>query len=279
LKEIKDLAKPQPFEIELPDGLNASITYGTIPSEHNRTYADGRFNAVVVGDSFAGPMVGVLNEIAHGFNMSFLLSSNPTCAPFFDEQSFNVSTPFDNPPLPHGKRSWDCKMKVRPAMRELVARSDSPVVILNGNWVGTSQIWRAFKFNDTSLENTIDIIIDTLGRKVIVIGMVPGSLYNVPLCMIQEGKDRCPHTTPIKRLKSPPHTEESGKKQASRNYMRKVLTQIMKNVMEKRPGLVEYIDPYVYGRNLPFILYSRPLMFLRFRLPACQYFQISQHVQ
>jgi hypothetical protein len=93
---------------------------------------------VVVGDSFACPMVGVLNEISHDLNMAFLLSTNSTCAAFFDEEYFNVSSPFDNPPLPHGKRSWNYKMKVRPAMRELVAKSDAPVVILNGNWVGTS---------------------------------------------------------------------------------------------------------------------------------------------
>lgn len=119
--------------------------------------------------------------------------------------------------------------------------------VFNYLQAGTFQIWKAFKNPSvgTSLQRTVDIIRES-GVKVLVMGMVPGSHYDVPLCHLRHapGHEECPGTTPIKNLVSPPHTAETAKKQLSRNRMRQTLARIFREDFKQFPTEVALVDPF-----------------------------------
>jgi SGNH domain (fused to AT3 domains) len=240
LREIVRIAKPQSWS--WPSLKTAKVEYSVLPTGSPRRLQD-RVHVAVIGDSFAHPMAGVFNKIAKERKISVMLSSSATCAPFFDSVSLDTTTTFDN----GAKNSHECKTQVRPAMMALLMQSRPRIAVLIGNWVGTYQIWKALQRPNEgkSLQETIKLI-RTLGIKVIVIGMVPGSHYDVPVCHARQaaGKGICLGTTPIKNLDSFPHTPESGKQQLNRNKMRTVISNIMKAEVVEHPTQVALVDPY-----------------------------------
>jgi hypothetical protein len=249
LEEIVRLARPQKWPWPaLSDG--AELAYSALPTASPQRLGASKFHVAVIGDSFAHPMAAVFNEIAKKRRLSVLLSSTATCAPFFDKVSLDTTTPFDN----GVKNNIVCKQEVRPAVLGLLLNSGARVAVLNGNWVGTHQLWRATKdpVGGTSLQDTIHLL-RSHGVKVVVVGMVPGSHYDVPVChdtvpacsgRTPPASAACRGSTPIADLTSAPHTRESGKRQQDRNTMRATLTRIMEELVRLHPTQIAYVDPY-----------------------------------
>jgi peptidoglycan/LPS O-acetylase OafA/YrhL len=246
-----------PTEKKLP-GTNATAIFGAIPTTTTKSVnSRDEFDAVLIGDSFCAPLAGVFNDIAMQSNKSFLMISHHSCAAFFDKKSLDA-TVIDGP---NAARMTLCKAELRPEMLELVRVAKSKVVVISSNWFATSQMWLASRdrvldddsansdiFNESQLEETVKILND-MGRKVIVIGVVPGSHFNVRACLAASGPlaglKKCPEVT---RFKIP---FMGTAEQQDRMERRAVIRDTMRRIFEK-PRMIKLreekqillIDPY-----------------------------------
>jgi peptidoglycan/LPS O-acetylase OafA/YrhL len=256
LREYTKLYSPK--REQLP-GSKATVEFGTIPVSTQSSVAAGDdFEAVVVGDSFCAPLAGVFNEIAKQDNKTYVMMSHHSCASFFDKESLDVT-------LVHGPnfaRVKKCKAELRPEMLGLIRATKSKIVVLSSNWLATRQMIRANResaptsknefsssgLRKSQLEETIDIL-NNLGRKVIMVGMVPGAHFNVRACLAASGPlaefKKCPEVT---RFKAPfVGTAEAQDKMKRRAVIRNTISAIFQqtNMQKARQerNLV-LIDPY-----------------------------------
>jgi peptidoglycan/LPS O-acetylase OafA/YrhL len=246
-----------PTRQKLP-GSKVTAVYGVIPTTTTKRVAAGDdFDAVVVGDSFCAPLAGVFSSVAETRNKTFLMISHHSCASFFDKKSLDTSS-MESPN--HG-REFECKTDLRPQMLELIRVAKSKVVVLSSNWFATSQMWTAKRnsvrdedqgdgraLETSQLEETIEIL-NNMGRKVILLGMVPGSHFNVRACMAASGPlsglKKCPE---VSRFKAPlMGTDETRKRMERRAQIRDTIRRVLDKPAMKvahQEKKVLLIDPY-----------------------------------
>lgn len=233
-------------------GSSLKPLYGLLPSGTPGSIEDyDDVAAVVVGDSFTGPLVGVFDDIARARGVKFALTTIPSCAAFFDKVSMD-HTIEDWPVAHRGKAEVvDCKRVRRQEMLELVRRTKADTVFLGANWVASSQLWTARDSGD-DIETGEDPVTRTLqavaatGKKVAVFGVVPGAHYNVRACMAGEeaapggGARRCPSVSRV----APPFEgdEKERKRMQQRVEARKTLARIFAAPAVKALG-VRVVDP------------------------------------
>jgi hypothetical protein len=169
-------AKLQPIYGMLPAGTGGSI------DDHADTAA------IVIGDSFAGPLSGVFDDIARAKGVKFSMTTIPSCAAFFDRVSMD-HTVADWPASHNGNPAVvDCKRVRRREMLELVRHSRPKLVFLAANWVASPQLWTAK--NSVGREDPVAESLRALaatGKAIVLFGVVPGAHYNVRECMAGEG--------------------------------------------------------------------------------------------
>jgi hypothetical protein len=175
--ELLNIYKPrsQPLPISKEDGL-----FGSIPATNGSLNLEtDDFEAVVVGDSFAECMAGAFNWIAKSAGTRFLMSARYSCFPIFSPAALFVSCSDDAACMLKNS----CILKKRPQMLELATAVKSSRVVLAGNWPSTRHIFSGYVVrdgNETSELNPTNMILTIFrivksGRKVIVIGAVPGA--------------------------------------------------------------------------------------------------------
>lgn len=258
LQEAKDLYSPS--ERPIP-GTERSLEYGVVPNATAKSVAAGdTFDGIVVGDSFAAPFAGAFDEIAKRRGEAFVISSHYSCAPFFDAVSMDESVKdYANPSTnPRGKL---CKQVIRKDVLGLIKAVDAKIVVLTGNWLATSQMWKAgyesintnprrkMSLKPSQLEQTVAKL-HSLGRKVLVIGVVPGAHYNVRACMTATGPlaytKKCPERS---RFREPfQGTDYLRRQMQNRVKLRTTFNVLMRTSDLLRQGLsgkwLAYVDPY-----------------------------------
>lgn len=258
LQEVKDLYKPSMKPIP---GTGREMEYGMVPNCTVKSVESAdHFDGLVVGDSFAAPFAGAFDALAREQNKTFVITSHFSCAPFFDNVSMDASiTDYASPGNnPRGKR---CKQSIRQDILNLIDVAKSDLVVLTGNWLATSQMWKAGydsvnmnpekekKLTQSQLEATIWKL-HTMKRKIVVIGMVPGAHFNVRACMTATGPlaglKQCPETS---RFKEPfQGTDYLQKQMKNRVKIRTVFNALMSNssmlVKGQQQKWLTYIDPY-----------------------------------
>lgn len=233
-------------------GSSLEPMYGLLPSGTSGTIDDyDDVAALVVGDSFTGPLVGVFDDIARARGVKFALTTVPSCAAFFDKVSMD-HTIEDWPVAHRGKKEVvDCKRVRRQEMLEMIQRTKPEHVFLGANWIASSQLWSA-KDGGDDIESGVDAVTRTLqsvaatGKKITVFGVVPGAHYNVRACMAGEEKPpglfarRCPS---VSRIASPFEGDEKERKRMQlRVDARKTLGRILASPTVKALN-VKMIDP------------------------------------
>lgn len=194
------------------------VMIGYIPRNTSKLVSNGdTFDALVIGDSLSPALAPALHDIATELSQEFVLIANHGCPPFLDSESLDTSM-WDNrrPRLSSGQ--LDCKKSKRKRTVDLLKATKTDTVILFGGWPGMPQILRMrkesvsfdFERNVTrppswvrkvsQLEETIALILES-GKKVLFVGLVPGSHYNVRVCFTSKGPlaflKKCPVFTPI----------------------------------------------------------------------------------
>jgi peptidoglycan/LPS O-acetylase OafA/YrhL len=245
----------EPTRKRLP-GTNATALYGTLPVSSRKTIqSNDKFDAIAVGDSFCAPFAGLLDRIARSDDKTFLMMSHHSCASFFDKHSIGISKPSTSP------RTKLCQAELRPEMLGLIRAARSKIVILSSNWLATSQIWDNSLDNvsrvqnsssrfyaKSQLEETIDVLYD-MGRKVIVVGMIPGSHFNIRACLAAASgplsEKLCPEVTRFKKpfLKTALNPRRMEQRTMIRDNIRKIF-QKPSMTQAQEEGRVYLIDPY-----------------------------------
>jgi peptidoglycan/LPS O-acetylase OafA/YrhL len=230
-------------------GSNRTALFGAIPVSNEKGITAGDIiDAVVVGDSFCAPLAGVFDSIARQDNKTFLMMTHHSCAPFFDTLALDA-TKVDGPKR---ARFTLCKSELRPDMLALIRSAHSKVVVLSFNIFGVREMWRAVgdrkSPKKSQLEETIEILIN-MGRKVIVMGLVPAPHFDVRACLAASGPlsrfKRCPDVT---RFKAP----FMGTTEMQNKAVRMAGMRDMVKVIFRRPGMAKaraenkimLIDPY-----------------------------------
>jgi peptidoglycan/LPS O-acetylase OafA/YrhL len=260
LREVKNLYKPS---LKILPGTDRKIEYGILPNSTTKSVeGQDSFDALVVGDSFAAPFAGAFDAIAKEQNKTFVLTSHYSCAPFFDKVSMDptvkdYANPSNNP------RAKLCKESLRKDMFDLIKATKANVVVLTGNWLATSQMWRAGyesvnmyptskrkkKLRQSQLEESIWRL-HKLNRKLVVVGMIPGAHFNVRACMTATGPlagfKKCPETS---RFKEPLQgTDYLQRQMRNRVSIRNVFNALMSNsnmlVKAQKEKWLVYVDPY-----------------------------------
>lgn len=252
-QELKDIYKPT---LRMIPGTSAKLTYGIVSQNANLSVIGGdRFDGILVGDSFAAPFTGALDSIAKEESQSFVVSSHFSCSPFFDKDSMDPAIK-DYPK--NSKRGQECKDNIRKRNLDLIRATKTDTVILAGNWLATSQMWKVVhskeKKKDTmkypsQIEKTVALL-HSMGKKVVVIGMVPGSHYNPRACLSSSGLlaflKECP---PMTRYAEPVlGSEEMQLKIRNRNTIRQAFNDLLAESPIFKSGIADhwlsFVDPF-----------------------------------
>lgn len=258
-KELNDLYNPT---LNIIPGTNTELTYGIVPQSANLSVSRGdTFDGIIVGDSFAAPFAGAMDSIAKENGKSFVVTSHFSCAPFFDNTSMDP-TIRDYPK--NSKRGKECKESIRQRVLDLIKGTKTKTVFLAGNWLATSQMWRAVHTRDeqkgtsddagkdvkpSQIEETVSLLHD-LGKKVVLIGMIPGVHYNSRACLSSSGLfaflKNCPSRT---RYEEPVSGADDMKtKIRGRNTIRSTFEELFKQSEVFKKGTSErwlsFVDPF-----------------------------------
>jgi hypothetical protein len=234
------------YDAKLTDlpGSKILATFGMLPSGTAATIND-TVAAVVVGDSFAGPLAGALNDIAVEHKLAFTMTSIPSCAAFFDKDSID-ETKVDWPNVsPTNTGPIECKRSHRMGMLELIKKSDTNLVVLAANWLASPQLYKSMRGVENPVLDTVRVIRAT-GRNVVIIGVVPGAHYNVRSCLEASGPmslfTRCAETSRV----IPPFQGEAPlrEKMEKRVAMRMGLARIVASEEMQQLGGVGFVDPF-----------------------------------
>lgn len=206
---------------------------------------------VLLGDSFAGQMAkGVLNDMAEKSQKSFLFGGAAYCAPFLDATSLN-------PNIRERNNYKQCKTAHRRTFLQNINSIETKVVFLVGNWHMYPQMWSSgnsflgstdFEVNLARLENTVQVV-RNLGRKVVLIGQVPGAHYHPPNCMKSSGRlaflKKCPTRSRIVEPLPGKFSETIKRRRA----VRAAMNEAMKSSAVFKEGIANnwfaYVDPYL----------------------------------
>lgn len=237
-----------------------SLEFGAMPLESAGNISQGaQFDAAVIGDSFAAPLAGAFDWIARHHNMSFIMTSRPSCAPLVDPVSTDPTIrDFPNPNNNPGAEL--CKGTTRPAMFALMKAVNAPIIFLAGNWRATNQMWAAKRAldntdnaprtteNATQFEQSIRRVL-SLDKTVVVFGSAPGAHYNVRSCLASAGPlSWLKHCPAISRFKEP--LAGKGKlrdNMGERAQLRSTLEDLLNGTLlqdARKSGRLLYIDPY-----------------------------------
>jgi SGNH domain (fused to AT3 domains) len=221
--------------------------YGLLPSgTEGRVEDHDNVAALVIGDSFVGPLAGVFDDIARARGVKFALTSVPSCAAFFDKTSMDP-TIADWPVSHNGNPTVvDCKRVRRREMLELIRHTKPKLAFLAANWVASPQLWSSQNSGgrDDPVTETLQTIA-AAGKKLAVFGVVPGAHYNVRACMAGEAAGpglfgRCPS---VSRIAAPFEGEEAEQRRMARRVLaRAELARILGSPAAAALG-VAFIDP------------------------------------
>lgn len=259
MQDARDIYKPR-SKVFWPTGSLSEPDYGIIPSNSGKSVEDGdKFDALIVGDSFAEPLAGVMASLASELNKDYILLSHAACLPAFDETSLNPQIEdYFNPG--QNERADLCKKVLRPNMLKLIRTANTEVVVLAGNWVGGHHIWEAdsntVRESSTKtshskrsrFENSI-LKLRNMYKKVVLVGATPCAHFHVRECLAAAGPlsglKTCPNIT---RVAAPfMGTESEQKRQKSRVEARNHLKKMMKAPLFTeglREGWLSYVDPF-----------------------------------
>jgi peptidoglycan/LPS O-acetylase OafA/YrhL len=238
--------------------------FGYVPRHTAKRVSSGdRFDALVIGDSFAAPLAGAFHELASERNMTFVLTSRNSCTPFLDAASMDPGIR-DYPNPTNNPAAHTCKATVRREMLDLAKTANAPTVFLIGDWASTAQMGRAVRDRASlhgdrrsqeangrpaalsPLEETVAVLVG-MKKRVVVIGMVPGAHFNVRACFAATGPlafmKRCPARTSLKRL------DEGNMRMRRRLLVRRAISSLMLKSPVLRAAQVDgrlaYIDPFL----------------------------------
>lgn len=245
--EIRNMLNQSPRELK---GSKLKPIYGLLPTGTPGVIEDyNDVAALVVGDSFTGPLAGVFDDIARARGVKFALTTLPSCAAFFDKVSMDHT--IEDWPIAHrGKQGVvDCKRVRRQEMLEMIRLTKPKLVFLGANWVASNQLWTASSDEDLGagddpVSRTLQTVAAT-GKKVAVFGVVPGAHYNVRACMAGENPPpgttgRCPS---VSRIQAPFEGDENEQTKMKRRVdARRILYRIFSSPMVKALG-IHFIDP------------------------------------
>lgn len=137
-------------------------------------------------------------------------------------------------------------------MLELIRASKAPVVFLVANWPVVEQVrtrGKGLVLESSRFEETI-LKVRKMGKKIVIIGMIPDSHYHVEDCISARGAlafmKKCPATT---RYKLPLEGSEFEKKRIrGRLHMRDVFADMMTNSTlisaGRKAKWLSFVDPY-----------------------------------
>lgn len=264
MQDARDIYRPHE-KIFWPSGSKnfkkSEPDYGMIPSDSGRSIENrDKFDALIVGDSFAGPLAGVFSELARDLKNNYLLLSHAACLPVFDDISLNPNiTDYIN--AGHNERAELCKTTLRPNMLKLIRAANTDVVVLAGNWVGGHHIWepgfqttgessmKSAQSKRSRFEDSISKL-RNWNKKVVVIGSTPCAHFHVRECLAAAGPlSGLKHCPTITRIAKPfLGTESEQRRQKRRVEVRDQLNRLIKSspVLSTgvRDGWVSYVDPF-----------------------------------
>lgn len=227
-------------------GTKRVVDYLAVPTSSMRTVEDkGSFAGVLVGDSFGASFTGVLGAMGTQIGKPFLVASHYNCGPFFDDLSFKLEKN-DN------ARAQVCKRQLRGSMLQLIRASKAPVVFLAANWPLHSHVLsqgKGLPRQTSRLEESISKL-RKMGKKIIIIGMVPGAHYSIEYCIFARGPlaflKKCPAAT---RFKTPlVGSKEQQRRMASRlktrNDIADLLTSSPLLAAGRREKWLSLVDPF-----------------------------------
>jgi SGNH domain (fused to AT3 domains) len=173
-KALLKLYNPLPFKVlkSSSETLDQTVpSGGSVPSRNGSINLQTEtFDAIVVGDSFAGALEWI---VKNNPTMQFLIFAQYSCSPLFNRASLDVRT------AGHGDNS--CAKTKRMQMLDLSRRAQVKRIIISGNWPSYRHVFLGYFVKngtetkiETSLLETTDVLLKT-GRSVIVVGEVPGA--------------------------------------------------------------------------------------------------------
>lgn len=259
VQDARDIYRPR-LRVFWPEGGKKEPGYGVIPSNSGKTIQKhDRFDALIVGDSFAEPLAGVMAALAKDLKTDYILLSHAGCLPLFDDSSLNPRIKdYLNPA--ENKRADLCKRVLRPNMMKRIRSANTDVVIIAGNWSGNHHMWRVDTYiNRENITKTAhaersrfeDSILKlrNMKKKIVIIGPTPCPHFHVRQCLAAAGPlhglKHCPTTT---RWAEPYlGTLREQKRQKHRVAARADLKKMMKGSLFAKglkEGWLSYVDPF-----------------------------------
>lgn len=205
------------------------------------------FDGLIIGDSFAEPTIGVFETIATKHNMTFLIGGGGACPPFFDEASLD-------PKRLMRRISKNCMWNVRRNYLDFIKTTKARKLFLIGNWYFAPEFWQEvgrneFEVSTSRFEDSIDTL-RKLGKRIVVIGQIPGPHYNPKLCLESAGPLAFLKNCPKRFRFQEPYkgSPEFVSKMNERNLVRKTIINLFKDSKmfqkEITEGRLAFVDPY-----------------------------------